>query len=462
MPDSEDRIGRRTHPLSALFHAVSWAFAFLFAAIFGFGWISDQFDLAWTAYFVVVPVALALGACFGCLSWAFRRYVIDTEEIRVDSGILWRTSRRVPFERLQSVDIAEPLFARIFGLAVLQIESAGGGQSRTSLAYVTLTEARELRASLLDRAHRVQSPDGPMEDEAPTTAQDWGAAAEPPRRVITVVGGQRLLIATALSLDFLLALVGIIVGFVAVAWFVAWWAVFAIVLPLTTWLISLVVTRIIGDWDFTLSEGSRGLRIERGLLSRHSQTIPFDRVQGLRIEEPFLWRRFGWMRLRVDVAGYAGEASGDGARTNTTLLPISDREMADWVMNRLVPGAHEAPRDVLRPATWWFAPIGWRFRSLGATGQVVRTRTGWVYRTTDVVPHAKVQSVATQHGPLQRLKRVCTVYIHTPDGPVNAQCRHLAQPDAAAFAFAELERARAARAPHAAASSVGHGETALD
>lgn len=443
-PETADRIGRRTHPLSALFHAVSWAFGFAFAAGAGLGWLSDTVSLPLITYFVVPVAAFFAGAGFGLLSWAFRRYVIDLQEIRVDSGVLWRTSRRVPFERLQSVDIAEPLLARLFGLAVLQIESAGGGESRTSLSYVTLSEARQLRATLLDRAHRVQGGD---DDSDSASTQDWGVGtAEAPRRVITVVPGQRLLYATALSLDFVFSALGLLIAAVAAAFFVPWWAVLGVAIPLATWIFSLLATRIIGDWNFTLSEGSRGLRIERGLLSRHSQTIPFDRVQGIRVEEPFVWRRFGWLRLRVDVAGYAGEASADGSRTNTTLLPITDREMADWVMERLIPGATGVPAEVVRPGTWWFAPIGWRFRSIGATDEIVRATSGWIYRTVDVVPHAKVQSVATQHGPLQRLKRVSTLYVHTPEGPVNARCRHLTQADAAAFAFAELERARAARA----------------
>lgn len=443
MPGSDDRVGQRTHPLSALFFAVSWAVAFVVAGNIGLSWISGQVDIGLLAYILVVPIFGLVGAGVGSLSWAFRRYVIDDDEIRVDSGILWRTSRRVPFERLQSVDITEPLLARIFGLAKLQIESAGGGESQTSLSYLKLPHAKELRTTLLNRANRAQGAstgeDGPVDDGGEPVGGDE------PRRVITVVRAQRLLVATVLSLDFLLAVAGVVLSFILIPVFLEWWMIFTVTFPLGAWLVSIVVSRIIGNWDFTLSEGTRGLRIERGLLSRHSQTIPVDRVQGLRIEEPFVWRRFGWMRLRVDVAGYAAEASGDGSYTNTTLLPITDRAMADWIMNRLVPGAAETPEHSFRPATWWFAPIGWRFRSIGATTWIVRTTTGWIYRRTDVVPHAKVQSAATQHGPLQRIKNVCTIYVHTPDGPVTATCKHLAAQDAAEFAYAELERARTAR-----------------
>src|SRR5215207_4169438 len=209
----------------------------------------------------------------------------------------------------------------------------------------------------------------------------------------------------------------------------------------------IVTKRIMQQWDFTLSRGERGLRIERGLLSRTSQTIPYNRVQGIAVKEPFVWRRLGWQRLEVDVAGYAAHGDEQGTDSSSTLLPISDPLLAGAIIGELISSA--AADTVLRTRapsrSWPFAPIGWRYRRIGADERTFVAREGWIERTTSIVPHHKTQSVELQQGPLQRRLRLATVEVHTPKGPVDADGRNLDEDDARGAMLAQLERARASR-----------------
>ena len=146
--------GLRTHPLTGLVQGVLWSaaavVAFFGSILSGDGWG----DLGvWISLLVGGVGGLLLGLAAGFTSWWFTRYVIDGTELRINSGVLTKKSRRIPYERLQSVDIAEPLIARLFGLAELRIEMAGGSDSRTSLRFLRLDEARSLRAVLLNQAH---------------------------------------------------------------------------------------------------------------------------------------------------------------------------------------------------------------------------------------------------------------------------------------------------------------------
>ncbi len=173
------------------------------------------------------------------------------------------------------------------------------------------------------------------------------------------------------------------------------------IIPLASWLVQIVGQRVIQQWNFTLSRGERGLRIERGLLSRTSQTIPYDRVQGIAIKEPFVWRRLGWQRLEVDVAGYASQGSdSEGNNANSTLLPISDAPLANAIIAELLPGADPAigDRTYASPRSRWFAPIGFRYRWVAANDTTFVASEGWIERTTSIVPHHKTQSVELQPG----------------------------------------------------------------
>ncbi|AWB92832.1 PH domain-containing protein [Aeromicrobium chenweiae] len=425
--------GLRTHPLTAVVQGARWAAAAsvgLVGSIFtGDGWGDLNPFLSLLA---ALAGGLVLGLLLGFVSWRFTRYVIDGAELRISSGVVTKASRRIPYERIQSVDIAQPLVARVLALAELRIEMAGGRDSRTSLRFLRLADAATLRQVLLSRAH----------------GEEVEAATEEHRTAITVVPPERVVLGTVLSLDFLFAAVGSVALVVLMIWFGQVVVLLGGVLPLASWLGQIVAHRVLQQWDFTLSRGERGLRIERGLLSRTSQTIPFARVQGVAVKEPFVWRRLGWQRLEVDVAGYAEHDSEQQEDSSSTLLPIADRVLAAAVIDELIPGTTTA--DLVRTRaprrSWVFAPIGWRNRWIAADDTAFVAHEGWVQRRTSIVPHSKTQSVELRQGPLQRRLHVATVEVHTPKGPVDADGRHLDEHDARAALVAQLERARASRA----------------
>ncbi|HUQ00784.1 MAG TPA: PH domain-containing protein, partial [Aeromicrobium sp.] len=307
---------KRTHPLTGLVQGAIFAggaaAGLLSSLSDGKGW--GDIPL-WVSALIAVVAGPAVGIAIGFWIWWRTRYVIDATEIRVESGLIWRNSRRVPFERIQSIDIAEPLMARVFGLAELRIDSAGGRDARTALRFLRLQECQALRGLLLDKARGIVASD-PTEATQPTEAS----------QVVALVTPARLVLGTLLTLDFVAALLGSI-GILAVASFVHQVpALLGGIVPLGSWLMQIVVTRVFAQWDFRLLKTAHGLRIERGLLSRTSQSIPFDRVQGIAVHEPFIWRRLGWQRLEIDVAGYgAGKGQqDDSTSTASTLLPIAD------------------------------------------------------------------------------------------------------------------------------------------
>ena len=112
---------------------------------------------------------MLLAAVAGFVTWYFTRFVIDDDELRIETGAVFKNSKRIPFERLQSVDIIQPLAARIFGLAELRIE-AGAGDSTTKLRYLSRPRPPRLRDYLLARAHGQQASIGTVGETAAASA----------------------------------------------------------------------------------------------------------------------------------------------------------------------------------------------------------------------------------------------------------------------------------------------------
>ena len=199
-------------------------------------------------------------------------------------------------------------------------------------------------------------------------------------------------------------------------------------IPMAIGAVTMISRRVVGMFNFTLAESPRGLRITRGLTNLTSQSVPINRIQGLKITQSLLWRPLGLYRVDTDILGY-GQSSGDDNDSSATsvLLPVATAEEAALAISRVLPGIdlgqvelHPSPRRArwLRWFDFWTLRYGWN-------DQVVITEHGWLSRVRDVVPHAKTQSVRIEQGPLQRRLRLADVHFDTPKGLVNAVAQEL-------------------------------------
>ena len=439
----------RPHPLTPLIRG--WLIFLAFVVYFLRDLVPDGSNdglnvrsLAWIL--PIVGLVVVIAAVAGFFTWYFTRFVIDDEELRIETGWVFKKSKKIPFERLQSVDIIQPLAARIFGLAELRLE-AGAGDSTTKLRYLTRGQSSRLRDYLLARAHGEQARIADLEGQAPANLlTDLGATDRP----LVTVPPQRLVFGLLLSSEWIISTLFLIVAVVATLVFQINQMALPALIPLVIGAVTMVSRRVISMFNFTLAESPRGLRITRGLTNLTSQSVPINRLQAVRVSQPLLWRPTGWYRVDVDVVGYASSGDGENneAQATNVLLPVSTRDEVDLALSRALPGfdlegieLHPVPRRArwLRWFDWWTLRYGWDERAL-------ITERGWMTHTRDIVPHAKTQSVRIVQGPLQRRLRLADVHIDTPKGPVNPVAHQLDAAVARELTLTQLDRARAARA----------------
>lgn len=196
--------------------------------------------------------------------------------------------------------------------------------------------------------------------------------------------------------------------------------------------------RFLADYDWTVAESPDGLRLDHGLLDRAHETVPPGRVQSVRIVEPLLWRRRDWVRVELAVAG----------SKNGLLVPVASRAAAHDVIARVLPGVDLAAlmfSPSPRAAARWVVPVWWKGYALAISPEVFAARHGRVCRRTDIVPHAKVQSVRLTQGPWERARGVADLHVDTgANGTVTARLR--GAEEAAALLAAEAVRSRTSRA----------------
>jgi putative membrane protein len=394
---------QRLHPLSPVVRAGRGAIGLLVVVVLPLagGGGSTRNDLGHLA-------GLALVLVLGLVSWLVTRWRIEGGVLRIDSGLLRRTSDRLPVSQIQAVDVVRPGLARIFRLAELRIRLAGGGGRTGRLAYLPDEDAERVRARLLALAHGV--------------AED---APAPPERPLLVVPPGRLVGSSVLSGPGL-AVLGVLVVWVVLAETTPRVAggVIGASLAVFVGLVIALGRRVNAHYRLTVAEAPDGLRVRGGLVETSAETIPRGRVQAVRMVEPLLWRPLGWCRLEVDVAGQKsrGRQDRNAARSQRDLLPVGTRADADLLL-AVVLAAPALPRTSPPARARWKSPLRFRHLSWGGDGRLAVTTSGRLRRVTDWVPLDKVQSIRRAQGPVQRWLGLADVHLDTAGRRVHAVAR---------------------------------------
>nr|WP_202539729.1 PH domain-containing protein [Streptomyces sp. SID8379] len=338
---------------------------------------------------VLVPAA----ALYGFLTWWFTHFAVTDTELRIRSGLLFRRTAHIRLDRLQAVDVTQPLLARFVGVAKLKLDVVGTDK-KDELAYLGEKEARDLRAELLARAAGF----------APESAHEVGEA--PAQRILRTPPRTLAVALLLTGAPWAMLLAAVVVP--TFLWFATHnlWTVIAVGVPLFGGAFTNGAGRFIKEYDWTVGESPDGLRIDHGLLDRVHETVPPGRVQIVRVVEPLLWRRRGWVRVELHVAGSA----------NSVLVPVAPREQAEDVIARILPGvAVPKPADFTAAPRRgrWCVPVWWRSYGVSVTESVFAARHGLLQRRISLVPHAKVQSVRLTQGPWERYWRVADLRLDT-------------------------------------------------
>ncbi|MFC6767515.1 PH domain-containing protein [Natrinema soli] len=349
----------RLHPLSAVTLALQRGLTGFSIPVLLMGLGSGLLGIDSDALLVLVPIGLVAGVGYGIAYYYRFAYEATPDTFDVTAGVLSRRSREIPYRRIQNVDVSQSVFQRVLGLAVVSIETAGGGDTEATLNYVSEGEAERLRAEIrrltggtdaeADTDERAAPTDGddsatdvgervqqtPSRDEGkPTLLFDlefrelllyaltsfrWGAAVFPIALLFFLGGadsGSGLIPAFVLdiarpfggpeALDG--AGVGpllVLIGLSLIQWSVA------------TYVSSAIYT-VANYYGFRLGRAGDDFVYERGLIQRYSGSIPVEKVQSVTVTENPLQRLVGYAGLWVETAGY-GPDSGAGSQSAVPL-----------------------------------------------------------------------------------------------------------------------------------------------
>lgn len=401
-------------------------------------------DLLILAALVVLGVLVVLLALFW-ISWRFHTFRITGDDVEVRSGVLFRTHRRAPLDRVQGVNLTRPMIARILGMAKLEVVGAGL-DANVKLEYLSTPNAEAVRGDILRLASGRRLADARRESggsargraaavvsagitgliEGEEGADDNPASVVhlPPGRLI----GAHLLSGSTIWL--ILLLIGVVVGSVIG----------------TPWLLFSIVPTLIGfgaywfrqitrSLRYSIAPTPAGVRITFGLFTTITETLPPGRIHAVELAQPLLWRRLGWFRIRVN--RLSGRAATDtSSQQFSDVLPVGTLADVDRVLRLILPGlpGDALPvvleRGILGPVAddpytntprraRWLRPLSWRRNGFLLTPDALLLRSGVLRRALVVLPLARLQSIRLSQGPVDRAVGVANITGHTVLGQVS-------------------------------------------
>lgn len=143
------------HPIIASYWKViqfNFAIQFLiFASIIGLFLKLKNEEL--TPYlWIIVPVfTLTMALIYVALRMGFKKrsYGIRTHDLIYRNGVLSTQTTIIPFNRIQHVAVNEGFLSRYYGLAQLQIFTAGGSSSDMKISGLSKEEAEKIKETIL-------------------------------------------------------------------------------------------------------------------------------------------------------------------------------------------------------------------------------------------------------------------------------------------------------------------------
>lgn len=420
------------------------------------------------------------------LVWRFQQFRITGEHVEVRKGIVFRSHRRAPLDRVQGVNLTRPFPARLFGLAKLEVVGAGT-DANVPLEYLATVRAESIRADILRlasgaRAARHAAIGGQQADAG--TARP-GSPTVRAQLVDSMNHGVTGLIAGVDLADVAPESVvkiptGRLVGsqiIVGVLWFVFFGLIFGGVvlsivissladgdpldalafvgiglgmgIPLVVATVGITWAQISKSLRYSIAPTPDGVRITYGLLTTVTETLPPGRIFAVELSQSLLWRPFGWWAVKINrMSGKSATQQQSGsAQQFNIVLPVGKREDVERVLALVLPDVRPEEvatiweHGVLGPVdgdgyrgmparAWWRRPLSWKRNGFRLTDFGLLLRRGVLWRKLAIFPLARLQGLSLSQGPIDRLQRVSGAQVHTVPGPITGYLSGFERDDA--------------------------------
>lgn len=306
----------RNHPLIILKNAGSFLFIGLIM-VFSFGY-RDLDALIAVPLLICIIMAAAIG--IAALFWSRTTICLESDSIIVESRIVYKKKKTVPYSKIASANIIRTLFDRIFGTTTLHITiNSSQNAAVPNVNFIFKKDlAEKLRAELMKKAFDqvyTEETESVHESVLKFRGSDavlYGAIGGSSAQFIA---GGFFTVYSVLML--FLDMAGFMIGVVMM--------LFSTVIPM--------ISQIIRYYGFKIYRVEDNIRIEHGAIQTYRTSFDVNRINAVRIKRTFFAGLLGKCCIEAEVVGI--NAVNKDVTPLLSLL-IDDKDL-DAAMEKLLP-----------------------------------------------------------------------------------------------------------------------------
>ncbi|MBX3044406.1 MAG: PH domain-containing protein [Candidatus Kapabacteria bacterium] len=458
---------RRLHPLTLLYGLIRNS-PYIAITLY-LGLVQRQTEeIIYILLFIVMGMIIIPGQI---LRWYYFSFMITEKEITIKSGILSRKQRVIPIERVQNVNVKQDILQRLFGIAKVQIETAGDISAEGSLEFVKLQDADEINRIIRVYQKRILTDDtkpvdtyeiiGKSKSETYNSTESGEELFRMTNKDVITYGMVRLrplfLVYGIWAMSFITQfkyLNDLVFGYIdetiesfgdlPTEYMVGLALAFLLFSVLISWIVDIIWT-FAQFYGFKLVRDGNKLFESYGLLSKVSATIPLKKLQQITISTNPVKKKFNFYTMALQTAGFdiykKITQSGVPLAKKEVLMEIAKkiypvlipdefksisrkairRAFVRYLILMILPsvaiyyafGWYVLIGLILIPAFYYAALLRWQYRGYYISDDLVFVKQGFWNQKLNIIPIEKIQTLHLTSTFFQRRLGLSSVLVDT-------------------------------------------------
>ena len=311
-------------------------------------------------------------------------YELTETEIKCNRGVLFRKRSVLDYKKVHAINKKQSLFHRLFGIAVLTIDS--GSTNTSHEAEITIVEKDKIVDALLNELNLLK--EGGKRNAESTQPKDELLLSEEDS-LYSFTSGKKLLytlinIASTALFTALFAVLTIIVLSICKLMiqqnFLGTWGQYflyaflitaaAMLLFSMSSLIGCLIHSFVGYYKFKITRCGNDIQISYGLLEKHTNTFSYDRIKAVKITQGLVQRMLGFASIRLEVIGYTVNSGDEDKNAGLgVLVPFCKYDEIGEILGKVLPDY--VPDKKQTRAVSYFSFISWFSLILGIITGIV-------------------------------------------------------------------------------------------
>ena len=254
---------------------------------------------------------LILSIIVSILTWHYTTYGLTDDGVVLKKGIIFKSTKIVPYEKIHAVDTQQNLLHLVFGLKKLSIHS--GSTTKADMVEIKIIESSKIttnlekeirsRMSSLARVDLVEGKDDNGEEVIYYYSKKQKLMVSLLQTIVFIIISVPIIAMIAIPILLIPdpELEDLSIYFILVIVVGLWFIVF----------ISSYVFNLIRYFNYRVFMKDGYLLINHGLITKYNNTLPLNKIKAIKIEENIFERMFRLCKIKVEVVGFGLQTNNE-------------------------------------------------------------------------------------------------------------------------------------------------------